>query len=431
MSLRASVYPWYVVGVLTLAMLLSFADRQILALLLTPVRRDLGLDDAQMGLLLGPAFALPFILAGLPLARLADRSNRRNLIMAGVLVWSAATVLCAFTRSFTELLLARACVGIGEAALAPAAYSLIVDYFARERRATALSVFGLGIYLGVGLAFMLGGAVIAYAMRADATLSGLLGTARPWQAVMICLGGAGILAAPLLLTIREPARSLRHIAAPLPEVFRYLRQHHRAILLHNFGFAFLAMSAYASVAWLPTFFVRTHGWGAADFGLIYGGIVTLFGGAGVVSGGWLADRQLRRGQTDAGLRVGSWAALAGLIFGLLYLLPSNATLAAALIVPAAFFAGMPVGVSPAALQDLVPASLRAQASALSLLIVNVIGLGCGPVAVALCTQYVFRDEQALGRSLLLVCGGAQLIAAFLLWRGREPYRASMAQQHAA
>lgn len=427
---RTSLYPWYAVGVLMLAFVLSFADRQILGLLLTPVRRDLGLDDARMSLLLGPAFAVPFILAGLPLARLADRYNRRNLIAVGVLVWSAATLLCAFARSFHELLLARALIGIGEAALAPAAYSLIVDCFARERRATALSVFGLGIYLGVGLAFMLGGAVIAYASQPGAVLPGAFEAMRPWQLVFVTLGVGGMLLAPLLLTIREPARGARYAAVPLPQVFAYLRQHARAILLHNLGFAMLAMSSYASVAWLPTFFVRSHGWSASQFGLVYGGIVTLFGGSGVLFGGWLADRWMRRGQVDAGMRVGCVAAFAGLVFGLLYLLPVHATLAAALIIPAAFLAGMPVGVSPAALQELVPANLRAQASALSLLIVNVVGLGFGPVAVALCTQYVFRDESALGSSLLIVCGGAQLIAALLLCGGLAPYRESLARQQA-
>ena len=430
MNPQPSRYPWYVVGVLMLAFVLSFADRQILGLLLTPLRRDLGLDDAQMSLLLGPAFALPFILAGLPLARIADRYNRRNLILAGLLVWSAAMLLCAFARNFTELLLARAVIGIGEAALAPAAYSLIVDCFARDRRATALSVFGLGIYLGVGLAFMLGGAVITYAMQQDTALSALLGAARPWQTVFLCLGVAGFLFAPVLLTVREPSRGARHATVPLPQVFAYLRQHYRAILLHNFGFALLAMSSYASVAWLPTFFVRTHGWSAGQFGLVYGGIVMVFGGSGVLFGGWLADRWLRRGHADAGMRVGCLAGFAGLALGLLYLLPENATIAAALIIPAAFLAGMPVGVSPAALQELVPANLRAQASAMSLLIVNVIGLGLGPVAVALCTQYVFRDEQALSGSLLLVCGGAQLIAALLLLRGFAPYRESLARQGA-
>lgn len=431
MSARASLYPWYVVGVLMLAFVLSFADRQILGLLLTPVRRDLGLSDAQMSLLLGPAFALPFILAGLPLGRLADRYSRRALITIGLLVWSTATLLCAFARDFGELLLARAVIGIGEAALAPAAYSLIVDYFARERRATALSVFGLGIYLGVGLAFMLGGVVIAYAMQHGAMSLSLFGAVRPWQAVFLCLGGAGIVLSPLLLTVREPPRQARHASAPLSEVFAFLRQNRRAILHHNFGFAFLSMSAYASVAWLPTFFVRIHGWEPSRFGLVYGAIVTVFGGGGVLFGGWLADRWLRRGHTDAGLRVGAVSAFVSLGIGLLYLFPSNATLAASLIIPAAFLAGMPVGVSPAALQDLMPANLRAQASALSLLILNVVGLGCGPIAVALITQYVFADEQALGWSLLIVCGGAQLIAAALLSNGRAPFRESLSRHSVA
>lgn len=428
MTSRSRFYPWYVVGVLMLAFVLSFADRQILGLLLTPVRGDLGLSDTRMSVLLGPAFALPFILAGLPLGRLADRHSRRALILVGLLVWSTATMLCAFARDFSEMMLARAAVGIGEAVLAPAAYSLIVDYFARERRASALSVFGLGIYLGVGLAFILGGAVIAYAMQQGTTSLSLIGAVRPWQLVFLSLGGVGILLSPLLLTVREPLRNAHHIAAPLAEVFAYLGRNRRAILHHNFGFAFLAMSAYASVAWLPTFFVRTHGWDASHFGLVYGAIVMVFGGSGVLFGGWLTDRWLRRGQVDGGLRVGAMSAFVSVTIGLLYLFPSNATFAAVLMIPAVFLAGMPVGVSPAALQELVPADMRAQATALSLLIVNIVGLGLGPIAVALCTQHVFADEQALGWSLLLVCGSAQLIAVFLLRGGLAPYRESLARQ---
>ena len=432
MTSRLPLYPWYVVGVLMLAFVLSFADRQILGLLLTPVRRDLGLSDTQMSLLLGPVFALPFIVASLPLGRMADRYSRRALIAIGLLVWSLATLMCAFARDFGEMMLARAVVGIGEAALAPAAYSLIVDYFARERRATALSVFSLGVYLGVGVAFMLGGVVIAYAMQQDSASLSLLGVTspwpvRPWQVVFLSLGGLGIALCPLLLTVREPSRGERHAAAPLVEVFAYIRRNRRALLHHNFGFAFLAMSAYASVSWLPTYFVRIHGWDAGRFGLVYGGIVTLFGGSGVLFGGWLGDRWMRHGFVDAGLRVGCVAAFASLIFGLLYLFPSNATFAAALMIPSAFLAGMPNGVAAAALQELMPANMRAQATAISLLVVNVVGLGLGPVAVALCMRHIFGNERALGGSLLMVCGGALLIAALLLRGGLEPYRESISR----
>ncbi|MGQ0623031.1 MAG: spinster family MFS transporter [Panacagrimonas sp.] len=420
------IYPWYVVGILMLAFVFSFVDRQILNLLVGPVRQDLGIGDTQVSLLLGPAFALFFVLAGLPLGRLADSHSRRGLITLGLVFWSLATAACGFARSFEHLFLARACVGIGEAVLAPAAYSLIADYFPRERRATALSVHATGIYIGAGLALMLGGLVIVFAARHGPMTLPLLGETRPWQVVFLVVGAAGILFSPLLLTVREPPRGAQHAAAPLSEVFAHFRRNRRVLLCHNFGFAFLALSGYASAAWLPTFFIRVHGWNAGTIALVYGAIVAVFCIAGVVFGGWLADRWLRRGRSDATLRVGRLAALLLPLLGLLYVFPSNGWIAAALIVPAAFLAGMPTGVAPAALQDLMPANLRGQASALSVLVVNLVGLGLGPSAVALCTDYVFEDDRAVGWSLLVVCGTAQLLAAALLHAGLGAFRESVA-----
>lgn len=424
---HSPLYPWYVVGVLLLVLVFSFVDRQVLNLLVGPLRRDLGVGDTQMSLLLGPAFALFFSLGGLPLGRMADRYSRRGLIACGLVFWSLATALCGFAQTFEQLLVARACVGLGEAALAPAAYSLIADYFARERRATAMSVHATGIYLGVGLAFIVGGLVVVFATRQGAVMLPLR-EVRPWQAVFLMCGVAGLLFSPVLFTVREPSRGAQHASAPLPEVFAYFGRNRRALLCHNFGFALLALSAYGSAAWLPTFFVRVHGWNAGTFGLVYGAIVIVFCIAGVLFGGALADRWLRQGHVDATLRVGRLAALLTLPIGLLYVFPSDGRLAAALIAPAAFLAGMPTGVAPAALQELMPSNMRGQASAVSVLVLNLVGLGLGPTAVALCTDYVFKDELAVGWSLLIVCGSAHLVAALLLHAGLGAFRESLARR---
>ena len=194
---QPSPYPaparaWVTVTILMLAYVLSFIDRQILNLLVGPIRRDLAISDTEMSLLMGFSFALFYTLCGIPLGRLADRTSRRGLIAAGVLVWSAMTAACGLARHYWHFLFARVGVGAGEAALSPAAYSLIADSFPPERRATAISVYSMGIYVGSGLAFLLGGVVIQFASaQGDMTLP-LVGTIRPWQLIFLLLGVVGV-----------------------------------------------------------------------------------------------------------------------------------------------------------------------------------------------------------------------------------------------
>ena len=185
-------YAWYVVAVLALANTSAFVDRQILGLLVGPIRRDLGVSDTQMGILYGLAFALFYTLLGIPIARAADRGSRRTIIAIGIALWSVMTVLCGVAQTYDQLLLARLGVGVGEAALAAPAVSLPSDYFPAERRATALSVYSLGIYLGAGLANLVGGALLAR-LGADATVVWpVVGEIRSWQGAFVVVGLPGL-----------------------------------------------------------------------------------------------------------------------------------------------------------------------------------------------------------------------------------------------
>lgn len=190
---------WTTVAILMVAYVLSFIDRQILNLLVGPIRRDLAISDTEMSLLMGLSFALFYTLCGIPLGRMADNRSRRGLILFGVLVWSAMTAACGLARSYWQFLTFRVGVGVGEAALSPAAYSLIADSFPRERRATAISVYSMGIYLGSGLAFLLGGLVIKFASAQGDVHLPLFGEVRPWQLIFLILGAAGVLFCLLLL----------------------------------------------------------------------------------------------------------------------------------------------------------------------------------------------------------------------------------------
>lgn len=268
----SSARAWVTVAILMVAYVLSFVDRQILNLLVEPIRRDLMISDTQMSLLMGLSFALFYTVCGIPLGRVADTRSRRGLIAVGILFWSAATAACGMAKMYWQFLLCRIGVGVGEAALSPAAYSLIADSFPAERRATAISVYSMGVYLGSGLAFLVGGLVIQFASaQGDVTLP-VLGEVRPWQLIFLILGVAGVLFTLLMLAVKEPARrgAGAGVAVPLSEVGRYIRANRRTVLLHNFGFAGLAFAGYGSAAWVPTFYIRTYGWDAGQVGIVYG-----------------------------------------------------------------------------------------------------------------------------------------------------------------
>ena len=199
-------YAWYVVGVLTLAYIFSFIDRQILNLMVGPIQRDLGIGDTQMSLLMGASFAVFYTLFGIPLGRLADTRSRRAIISVGIALWSVMTVGCGLARTFWQLAFMRMGVGVGEASLSPSAYSLISDYFRPERRSTAMSVYSMGIYIGAGMAFILGGFITLLVSGRESTDIPWIGSVRSWQLIFFVVGLPGLLISLLLLTVREPVR---------------------------------------------------------------------------------------------------------------------------------------------------------------------------------------------------------------------------------
>lgn len=417
---------WTTVAILMVAYILSFIDRQILNLLVAPIRRDLAISDTEMSYLLGLSFALFYTVCGIPIGRLADTRSRRGIVAIGVALWSLMTAGCGLARSYLQFLIFRMGVGVGEATLSPSAYSLIADSFDQGRRATAISVYTMGIYLGSGLAFLLGGLVIGFVSQAGEVVLPILGEVRHWQLVFLILGAAGLLFSLLMLAIREPLRQGpgAGVAVPLSEAVAYLRENRRTFLHHNLGFAMMSFAAYGAAAWVPSFFIRTYGWTAAETGIVYGSITAVFGCAGVVSGGRIADWLARRGHVDATMRVGLAGAVLALPFGLLYPLAATPQLAALFMSGSIFCLAMPYGVAATAIQDIMPNSLRSQASALYLFVVNLIGLGLGPTAVALITDRVFHDDKAVRYSLLIVTTLAEFGAIALLASGLASYRAS-------
>ncbi len=427
-------YAWYVVGVLTLAYVVSFIDRQILSLLVGPIQADMDISDKQMGLLMGLTFAVFYTLFGIPLGRLADTSNRRNVIAAGIFLWSLMTAGCGLARTFGQLALMRVGVGVGEAALSPSAYSLIADYFPPQRRSTAMSIYTIGIYVGSGLAFILGGVVTTFSESQQYFELPFYGSIRSWQLVFLIVGLPGLLVALLLFTVREPIRkgarqptegAVPAQTATMTEVWGYLRDNWGTFLCLNLGIAMITLNAYSMTAWVPAMFTRRHHWSPLNTGLTFGVIIAASGTLGLLTGGRLADWFSERGRTDANMRVAALAALALLPFGLAFPLVPSGTWAAVLLAPALFFSSIPFGVAPAAIQRMMPNTMRAQATAVYLFVINLIGMGLGPTVVATLTEDVFHDKKSVHYSLAIVGGTTQLVAGVLLWIGLAHYRRSI------
>lgn len=421
-------YSWYVVGVLLLAYTLSFIDRMILSLLVEPVRASLNISDTQFSLLIGLAFALFYTLAGLPLAWIADRYNRRNLIIGGVGVWSLMTLGCGMATNYAGLFLARVGVGVGEATLSPAAFSMLSDYFPKHRLARAIAVYSIGVPLGSGIALTLGALVIKAISAAPAIVLPVFGEVEAWRLTFAIVAAPGLLLCLLFLTVREPFRRGRAAdiaAGPGSQSFlRHLRAHKLALGSIFAGMSLIAMVMYGTIAWVPAFLSRTYGMSISDAGLWFGAIMAICGAAGLLLGGVLADRMFQKGHADAHIRTMRLSVLLG--GPLLILTPLMGDAAGALLLLTFGFLAITMhGVGSAALQLMTPNEYRARITALYFFVVNLIGLGLGPTAIALVTDYVFRDDGALRYSIFMVAVTALPLSALILTLGLPSFRRSL------
>lgn len=417
---------WYTVAILMVAYVLSFLDRVILGLLVGPIRADLGISDTRVSLLYGFAFAIFYTGLGVPIAWWADRANRRNIVAAGIFLWSLMTAACGLARGFWQLFLARVGVGVGEATLSPAAYSMIADSFPEARRARALSVFFVGLPMGIGLALVVGGYVVQAVSGAPEYVLPVVGAVRAWQVAFFVVGLPGLAVAAWMLTVPEPVRRHGASAAGFGDTLAWMRAHWRAYLAHIGGFSTLGLVLNTFQIWGPQQLVRVHGFTLAEAGLAIGSSVGVLGTAGILAGGVLADRLRQRGHVDATLRVGLVAALALVPFGAVCTLVPDATFMLVLFAPIAVFSCFAYGAGAAALTVLTPGPMRAQASAIYLLFVNLVGIGIGPLLTALLTDYVFGSDLAVGRSVAVVAGIAPALSAALFVWGLRHFRASVA-----
>ncbi len=358
----------YVLGLLAVVYTFNFIDRQILAILLPAIENEFGLSDTVLGFLAGTAFALFYATLGVPIALLADRWNRRNLIALALAIWSGMTALSGMAANVTQLALARIGVGIGEAGCSPPAHSMIADLYAPAERSTAMGIFTLGISSGIMLAYLAGGWVAEN-----------IG----WREAFFIVGIPGLVLALLVrFTIDEPRRGeseARPDTDARPGILAVTR-----FLLRRRSFTHLALGAglasfngYAIISFFPTFLYRSHGMDLTYIGVWLGLILGIAGGIGFAGGGYVADRLGRFGQRWSLWGVAA-ATMIGWLFHLLVFLAPDEYWALGFFVVPSIFANFYLATTLAQVQGLVGLRMRAVASALLLLIINIIGLACGP-----------------------------------------------------
>ncbi len=426
------LYAWSVVAALVLAAIISFIDRQIVAIVVDPMKEDLGVGDAEIGWLYG-VFAVFYAIAALPIAWLADNRSRKHIIAAGVFVWSLMTMACGLSRSFWHVLLARIGVGVGEATLTPATTSLVGDYFPRAQIPLALSVYQTGAIMGSGIAFIIGGTVLDVVQHADPWVLPMIGELRSWQQTFLLVGAPGLVLALSFLLLREPVRRVQPGNGParasFTEVIRFYRKNTATLLLHHLGFLSLALMGYAFVFWTVSFFVRVHGYQASAASQLFGWIFLVTGPAGPILvalyAGWLS----RRGRADANIIAGMMAGLLAIPVIIAIQFVPDAAWAFVLYVPAMILVNAPFGIAAGSLPVITPVRLRAQVAAVYMLVVSV-GMMLGPPLAGIFNERIFPQAEGVRYSLITLTGIFGALGVVLLWAGRRPYGISLRRAEA-
>ena len=419
-------YRKYVLFILFVTYVLNFLDRQLMTILLEPIKQEFGASDTAMGFLTGFAFALFYATLGIPVARLADSWSRRNVIAISLTLWSGMTAMCGAAGSFGQLALLRIGVGVGEAGGTPPSHSLIADYFPPEQRSTAFSIHATGTQFGV-LIGMLGGAIVAETMG--------------WRMAFVVFGLPGLLMGLLVATtVKEPAR-----LAPVNKgsMWKDINLVWRlpGFVKISWAGALTGLAGYGLGAWAPSFLIRTHGLSLIEAGIMLGVTGAIGGICGAVIGGILCDRLSQRD-----LRWQLWFpalgafASAPLLCGFLLWPESQAWSVGDLKVPVAMvfmlFGGIIsafwIGPTYAAIQNLAPENMRTQASALFLFMFNLIGLGLGPLLIGFASDILAPSLGSDSLRYAMAAGlGAVLVGAFLFWGAAPLYRQHLLTTRAA
>ena len=425
---------WYMMTLLALAIIVSYLDRGVIAVLVPDLKRAFGLNDIEVSLLQGISFSVPFAIASLPVGRFVDRFSRRNIVIAGIFIWSVSTILCGLAASFWQLFAARAGIGIGEACLLPAAYSLVADSFRAEQRGRAMSLLTVATAVGGGSSALLGGALLTLWSGADVVAMPLAGVVETWRAVFMVAGTPGFLVALFMLFVQEPPRhALGAEPAQVSDFAGHVGRNWRLFVPLYLGFSAVFFFSYAVSLWSPTVLSRIYGFAPGDAGMISG----TFQLAGSVLGAFLAgltgDMLISSGSKYGRLRVWMIGLFPAVLAAMFLALPGAYFYMTGLGL-AIFASGLLTAVSYAALYDAVAPSMRGRSLAVYLFLGNVLGFGGGTLGVALITEHVLANEKLLNYSVAIAMGGATFVAILMTVIMRKRYeeaRLAFQQENAA
>lgn len=416
-SRQSAAYPsplvgWWAVGIFCLAALLSYTDRLILSALVDPIKQSLDLTDSAVSLLQGAAFALVYVFAGLVLGRLADQRRRMTILIIGVTVWCAGTVASGFAGSFGALFVARMFVGIGEAALAPAAVSVIADLIKPQHRGAAVGIFLMGTVLGGPVSIATGGKMLALAN--DGVFSGLpiVGGMEPWRIVLVIVGAAGFVVPILLLTLREPARREAAEAPNLVATVRRLWADWRLLAPAYLAMGLLSIGDYGLLSWMPSVLSRRFSMPPDELGMTFGLVTVLAGIVGCLVGGIGSDAAARRMGTAGRLKFSLAAAVLATV-GAALACAGDVRLVLLGLGMWTLFSSVGSISGIAAIQNLIAGESRGVGMALVAFCNTLLGLGFGPTLVALVTERVLGNPASVGLAISAVVVPAGTVAVVL------------------
>ena len=404
----------YTLAILFLVYTFSFIDRQILVIIQESIKKDLGLSDLQLGILSGFSFALFYVTAGIPIARWADRTNRRNIIVGSLTIWSAMTAMSGLVGNYAQLVAARIGVGVGEAGCSPPAHSMISDMYPRDKRATALSKYSAGIYLGILLGYLLGGYI-----------NELYG----WRMTFFVVGVPGILLAVLMFfTVKEPKRRV-HVgqAANAPTMGEAIKiiMALKSFRYFSLGCAVSGFGSYGIGNFMPSYLFRSHEMSSGDIGVALALVTGVGGIIGTILGGYLADKF---GKKDK--RFYMWipaisALISAPVFAFIYL-SDNTSLILWLYPIPMIFTTMYLGPSISAAHMLVEPRMRAMISAVLFFVLNLIGLGLGPVTIGALSDYMQLSYGSDGLRYAMVLGlSTVFLQAYLFIKAAQFFPADL------
>lgn len=409
----------YLLGLVTFSFAMAYIDRQLLNLLVDPIKATLAISDTQFSFIQGTAFVVAYMAAIPVFGRLVDVTNRRNILIFGVFSWSLFTTLSGFCENYTELFLARMGVGVTEACVFPAAWSMIGDAFPPRRIPRAMAIFFLGPPLGSGFSLIAGGVVVAFAAGLAGSVA-LFGNLEPWQIAFVIMGIPGMLFAIFLFTMREPPRT-QSDAEPeaeekpaLSAVAAYLGKHAKLYGLIYFANGMLAMVQLAIPGWFPAYMMRSHGLTATEVGLTLGFIALFTAIGGSLSGAASSEWFGRRGHIDAPFRAAAWASLPLVVVA--FLLPTlGPTVAFASAGAVIFLTAFIAGLLSAGTTMASPPRMRGIVASLYSFAAQIVGYMIGPVLVALLTDRYFADPLMVGYSLQIVMTAGAVVLAICMW----------------